>query len=499
MNSFDKFEDSKTEKSKSKEKKSSAGAAKEIAIEKKAEAPKPKSLAELFKIADKTDKSEVGETESKDLGELDLSEEKAAAVQIVDHQKENVAAEESETIEGTPEAAEVAADQALLDELILQLDDESASFDEALENAGQKVMAELKPEESEIEDAEEDDPATLPPPAKGPPTPPAVPPIPPAGAGTGGNLPPTPPLPPHGPNFVPNPGSGAGSNPNVQPASPNVDPRFHHNRGPDLLIGGVIGYLIGRRRGRIKTEEKLLPIQAKLEEKVVDLQAQIVRKEEQVRTLAREKYWAAKPEARPAMIEKMQKRHKEAEAEAIKLPERNPEKLGKIIVETAAERAVSRPENLPKIAEKMTHTELLVAAERIEVNNVTLRRMYETHALDEEGLRKVVEAYARGDQYKEVLAREIIGQETRIEKSIERDKDASFRANNQGGQAQQADHQEYGTSGVRRLEDDEMPMPAAKPKKNSEVGQMLRHNPKIWITIVVAIAVIITLIVLQQR
>jgi hypothetical protein len=54
------------------------------------------------------------------------------------------------------------------------------------------------------------------------------------------------------------------------------------------LIGGIVGYLIGRRRGRIKTEKRLLPIQKKLRKEVTNLQWQLQAKETKIRQVAAE-------------------------------------------------------------------------------------------------------------------------------------------------------------------------------------------------------------------
>lgn len=52
------------------------------------------------------------------------------------------------------------------------------------------------------------------------------------------------------------------------------------------LFGGVIGYLIGRRRGRIKAERKFKPIRRELEHQVADLHWQIQDKENKLRKAA---------------------------------------------------------------------------------------------------------------------------------------------------------------------------------------------------------------------
>jgi hypothetical protein len=49
------------------------------------------------------------------------------------------------------------------------------------------------------------------------------------------------------------------------------------------LPGGIVGYLIGRRRGRIKTEQKLAATRKKLEARVDDLQESIIAKENHIR------------------------------------------------------------------------------------------------------------------------------------------------------------------------------------------------------------------------
>ena len=69
----------------------------------------------------------------------------------------------------------------------------------------------------------------------------------------------------------------------------DIDAARRHGETSGLVVGGILGYLIGRRRGRIKTERRLLPIQNNLENQVKDLHETVDVKEREIRGLAADK------------------------------------------------------------------------------------------------------------------------------------------------------------------------------------------------------------------
>lgn len=222
--------------------------------------------------------------------------------------------------------------------------------------------------------------------------------------------------------------------------------------GSALLLGGVVGYLVGRRRGRIKTEKRLKTVEKKLTAEVGVLQRQIVQKEQQIRHTARtaysEKQRIITPESPPTMRinrpEIATDNREPNAAVAERVPRRERLGLGLVTLRAAesapglavlapekkskkgpTEEAGKRTERLrdvsaekpAKRSEMMDRAELLEAGAAIAVGATNLRRVFETHLISEQGLRRLVHEHERGGDVRAALRQELVEKE----KSYERD------------------------------------------------------------------------------
>ena len=217
-----------------------------------------------------------------------------------------------------------------------------------------------------------------------------------------------------------------------QPASlkPNVAPL------PAPVEGGIVGYFVGRRRGRIRAEKKLIPVQEKLEKQVEDLSWQIKTKEIQIRQASAEKVRRQGPAAVEAMVAK---KNSIAEAKPKNTPEtrkptseaillqsnRAPEHIGHMLMtaESAAKKperkadnqAAEKPINERQVA-SLNRNDLLRISEKIQVEGSTLRKIYETHLIGERGLRRLIAEHLRGGDLSKALRREITEREIDFER-----------------------------------------------------------------------------------
>lgn len=379
---------------------------------------------------------------------------------IIDDRSNELSTELSEAEDGSPEEMEALADVLFLESLRTRADGEqevtektiNEAYTEALEDFdivdddngkeleddAEEVNEEgLEPEDRNLDESDvvvddtvENDPnQTLPSPPDAPIAP--VPPVPP-------NSPPTPPItstPPTPPNPPGNPG-GFGMYPLTPPPhSPGSPPAGHNTathapatretvfnrrrRGRDMLVGSVLGYIVGRRGGRKRTEKKLIPKIDKLEKQVGQLHDVITEREEKIRKLTRHKVEQAPekiPEVLATAVEKRTtktaKKEQQKRSETLKS---NPkvEKLGSFNLKSLEvfreKRLIDGHENSPKrkAVEIMTVEELLEKVDEVKIDGMYIVEAYKKGRIDAEALREVTKLYLRSGDFAQHFRREL--------------------------------------------------------------------------------------------
>ncbi len=255
--------------------------------------------------------------------------------------------------------------------------------------------------------------------------------------------------------------AGSGSGPSggyggSHTASPNVMPtaaaEYYDNRrnnAGQLLLVGMVGYLIGRRRGRIKAEKRLQPVQQKLEKQVSELEQDITRKEQQLivaKARLSERGSTAQPNVRVERpvptSERMQPSRTESRLD-IQKPARA-EHLGHMVVAAEAPSIVEKvkfekPNSIrqafrPEQVKDMKRGELLELSEKIVVEGASLRRIYESRLIGEKQLRHLVSEYLQGKDIAKDLRKEMVEHEIDFERDpILRDRIRSRLNSDRGG------------------------------------------------------------------
>jgi len=263
---------------------------------------------------------------------------------------------------------------------------------------------------------------------------PPAPPAPQSGGGSGSQPPRGPNAAPFGPNWYGGPGgpTGPGSTPNTPnfnappaanapntPPTPNVhietNNYYQENGGAYLLAGGILGYMLGRRRGRIKTERHMKAVSKKLEQQINTVRQEVARQEVSVRQQARERFIQSR-EIRGAETtaartvdagRKVEAATRLSVGEVTANRRQAAERLG--VTEATAAVTAER-------VQRMDHREVLAIAEKVVIDGTSLRTIYEAKQITEPGLRRITREFLRGGDIKAALQAEIQVKEMQYER-----------------------------------------------------------------------------------
>ncbi len=482
---------------------------------------------EVDEIEDEVEDDEMATTEDGELNpdevEMSNEEEQEVTSAILENRNEEIH-EEADNAQ-TPEAKDEALAAGVFVEATKQAVDEGMTVDEAIDTGKAVAFEVLEIEEPEPE-TEHDDGTELEPEPE-PTTPEAeIPdpidiesldeeddPDPTSGAtSSSGTSPPVPPVPPttfggvgpgsYGGGPVAGPGGALPVTHNRAPTTTTeVEPSSRTRNARYLLVGGIVGYLVGRRRGRIKTEKKLLPIQHKLEKEVSSLHGKIAWHEASVRAMVQEQM-AKKPETVETNADRQKRTEKQKNEHSPNSRSQeldSNQKLGKFGLageRTASSETFKTPEKL-KPVDLMSVPELLALAEKIEIEQSTVKKLYETNRLNYEGLRRIVRAYLQGERLDKIVRENLLSPEKyAYPETLKTNKQSEDQANIGGGGA---DSNSSVDTNVLQNPDVTSTLPAL-PTDISQLDQKTKtNNPQKYGVIVGAIIATILLIYLISR
>jgi|GEM_PF-4942839 len=103
--------------------------------------------------------------------------------------------------------------------------------------------------------------------------------------------------------------------------------------------------------------------------------------------------------------------------------QRSPEHIGHVLVDVEAK---DKKKSHEADVVNMDREELLKMAAMISVESGTLRQIYESHLIDESGLKRLVAEYLKGNDIEKVLHHEV------VEREIDFERDPAMRGHHQG-------------------------------------------------------------------
>lgn len=447
-----------------------------------ADREQPKGFLDLLKDKDSDKNTETSRTEKVDQPAIEAAK-REAATEAAQAELEQLHTTLENSPEGTPEHAEAMQAAEYLEAVAAAIEDPEAEVDEVIRTEAERRIAEINAEELGEVSAEEDSPdsvfetageseeasdqpeefsedaAVVPlrpfipqdtetnPPdildsstprssgASSTPPPPRISPPGTGGTGNGGGngsgLPP----------FVyrPTPAAPENTPSTILPATQaetiqvrNEDEPERSNKTGAFLLGGALGYMIGRRGGRKRTEAKLKPEISKLETEVNKTKAELSTQEALVKRAAKEKersdFMQKIADRQEVTTKAREKREQQAKkqvpiADVLRRTVEAPEAIKNpnfTTGETQRKDALKAPEIiLNKRTEQLSTPELLRHAERLYIGGVNVRRLYESNQIDRRGLVKIVESGFLGEDIKKVFEEVELGFERRHERANE--------------------------------------------------------------------------------